>query len=273
MAKAINTLVYGSPNTCEAAADWLDQFCRAVDDAEEELHDADSDIRSGPAWYGPAFDAYSDSQHGIGRGLEDLSSTASDWSGALRDFGAGIRGVQQKMEGIVDQAKQGGLEVHGPFILAPELNVKPPKKPKSEKADPAAGTLKGYEIQAWGYNQLVDEHNKKVELFNDLQDQAFDQRKTEKELHQVLNEAFVLSNDLNVINYSLTGVSWGQTFIASVDDTYKTELKKLNELKKSEGALNDFSHGIVPSEADSKRVEEVMAKQDSQAARVRAAAG
>lgn len=274
--KPINTMVFGSPNTCEEGADWIDSLGRSTDQASTDVSDGESKLNNN--WFGPAFDAYHNNSTDQVGGFNDVTDDCSDCSKALRDFGSGLRGLQNKAKDLLRRAQAGGLEVQGPIILPPKLDITPPKKPDVEKPnfldDSASDKVKlswiKYQHEANGYNIEVEAVNEKRELFNELSREAVDLRADEKNLHEDLRLAFTIP-DVDGVAFALTGASYGQSAIANVDGVYTEETKKLDDFKERQKAMTDFTTGKTMSESRMAVVDEVMAKQGKQEARVKAA--
>lgn len=87
--RPINTIVFGSPNTCEEGAAYLDGLTGPTEKAADSVGEAES--AADGSWIGPAHESYYENRDDLGSGFDDVSDMASTAASALRDFASGLR--------------------------------------------------------------------------------------------------------------------------------------------------------------------------------------
>jgi hypothetical protein len=154
----LETLVYGDPATCTAAATSAGSARTALADSESALGTARSLAGS---WHGQAGAAFESSVEATSRDVHGVSTRIQALESALTDFAGELTVVQERMEQARQVAAAGGVTVSGSQILQPT----------------APDTMSPGQVDA--FNQKVEAWNEAVEIVGGA-------RTKETEAHQNL---------------------------------------------------------------------------------------
>lgn len=280
MARAVNTLVFGSPESAEQAADAIDRSDSHVDAAERSAQAGRSTADSG--WAGGAALAFYDATEGLPKAYAKLSH-GTTWQDALRDWGSAIRAVKRNMDQLLHEAKSVPLPVSGPIFFPPHKPTAPTNPhtgPVPTDGSDDTGPVNqrqynkavdDYNAKLPRYNHAVDDYNTKVARYNDLQTRAREQRKKEDEAHADLRSAFK-SPDADAaknLSKALTGAESGRSAIDALDTTRKDILTKNEHLQTNAQALEDIASGRMLTEKESATLKNLRAQLKDNAASVK----
>lgn len=187
MTDALNTMVFGGPESCAMGGDALDRLAGCVQKGGDQSRRARSVAEAG--WDGPAYVAFHNASAKPTDVADDLAFTCQEAMRALKTFASSLRSILNKMATTRYEAVSGGLKLEGYFILPPEPAPPKPEAPYLPRAEDADGAYKAYEAAMAKWVPLADEYNRKATLFNKCSDNVRDARKKEDEAHTTLCDA------------------------------------------------------------------------------------
>lgn len=206
MGAMLNTMVNGSPGSCDDAVHWLDGLSRGGHDSARSADAARGHAESD--WQGPASQAYVDTTARIPRLVDALGDTARDYSRAIADFSHALTQVQNIMKDALGHAIGGGLEMDGPFIVAPEPPGPAPGSPK-EVCTPSNvhQQIGKWEGDAAAHQAQAADYNRKIAVYNECKGKVEHARAAESNAHDALTRALTPPPDSPGINAYAIGTA------------------------------------------------------------------
>ncbi|GAB3481131.1 hypothetical protein [Amycolatopsis cihanbeyliensis] len=204
MPRPLSTKVNGSSTSCRIAAERLDTWERLGQDAGDQAGRGINLAES--SWDGPAFEAFRDAIAGLVPGSDDLAHSARLYANALRDFSSSLDAVKDRVQVAIDKAVRGGLEVTDESILPPVptgwARIGLPSSGDITKAAQQGSLGLEFELRNVSlnidqltereeYRSAVDEHNRKVDVFNECKAVLCEARRMEEESHSDLHRVLV----------------------------------------------------------------------------------
>lgn len=274
MGQAINTLVNGSSGTCTDAADWLRKLGEATHASEAAMGGARGLASSG--WHGPAHDAFDEAAADAdSKAVRVLADQAARYERGFREFAAALTAVNRSMDDATRKARDGGLQVDGPLIVAPA----PPTAPGPGTlpgADPKQNLqrLAHMPVLDAGYNSMVADYNAKIAVFNECKAIVEGARRKEGEAHMVLREALDAGpkqpGQADPVATAITAVATARTYVGTMrNETIDDELRA-NRLEAQSKFLRDFAHGVDDANPAQRRILDMAADKADDAGKTRA---
>lgn len=159
----LDTTVHGSPETVRKSAEAC---TTAVDVVGDSIAESSKAERSASSWYGIAGATFESKIADHRSQLRNLESRLEGLGKGLTAFADALESVERTMIGIRENARGAGLTVDGMIIRRPL----------------ASGAAES------GDEQAVKEHNKKVEVWDDLVAQVESARNAEGQAHELLGK-------------------------------------------------------------------------------------
>lgn len=188
----LDTTVLADPESCRAAAAWVDRLAHADDQAAGAARRAASESET--CWHGQAADAFRNQTSVNAHDVGELATAAERTASGLREFADQITTVRKRMEQARQVAAQAGLTITG-SVIQPPVGGEAPMSPGVPV--PAAPTN--------GQQQTV--------AFHEASGTVDDARRHEKTAHEALKSA--MDNTNTVLSSLSNPLTWANTAVGA----------------------------------------------------------
>lgn len=219
----LNTKVEGSPEQCDAAAEWFGTVSTGVHDIATDVRGAQATSES--AWRGTAGDAFRGDVGEQAGAADELSGKLNGVKGAISTFAGELRTVKSRIEQARGVAAEGGCELTATGIVEPG--------PAPQASGLAAATGPVPPEQAAAHTEAVNAHKAataaheaKVRAFNEAQMTVAEMRQKEAEAHKTLVHA-LRGFHLREFNDTKQDAVWGATTTLAAARTLDETSQKL----------------------------------------------
>ncbi|TNC29171.1 hypothetical protein [Amycolatopsis alkalitolerans] len=250
--QALNTTVNGSAGTCRETATVLGQLYDAAYQAGTEFRSALTTADA--TWHGPAHDAFADQVNGVRPEIDALSDRAFKVQWALNDFADSLEAILARVGNALAGAKEGGLEVDGPFIVSPTPPGPAPILPTGPCGTAQAQRIMDQNQQAIAqHNQVIADYNAKVAVHNEAKAIVTDARTMEANAHNALEQAVgaaakAVQNDMTKIAF--TTASQARGFVGTMENTRRLAQSQADRLKTQAEFYRNFALGKQVDDPD-----------------------
>ncbi|MBK1785523.1 hypothetical protein [Prauserella cavernicola] len=243
MGQALNTTVNGNSGTCRGAADHLANMAESAHAAAGQAQQARTTGESD--WMGPARDAHDGATRQYGPATDRLGEQATTIERALREFSDELDGVIRRMDEALGKARRGGLQVEGPFILAPD----PPLEPQVLPTGPcdsaqAKQAMADNKVAIEAHNAAIADYNAKAATYNECKAIVTDARTREGNAHSTLQQAVSTAKPADdYVSLGFTTASQARSFVATMENKRLEYTNLARRFSTTGDAFTNFAMG------------------------------
>lgn len=213
----LDTTVLADPESCRAAAAWVDRLAQADDQAAGAARRAASESET--CWHGQAADAFRHKASVNAHDVDELATAAERAASGLREFADEITTVRKRMEQARHVAAQADLTIAGPVIQPPHGGEEPMSPGAPVPAAPSHGQ-----------QQSV--------AFHEASGTVDDARRREKTAHEALKSA--MENTNTVLSSLSNPLTWANTAVGGVGSLHAASTKLAASAEKQLGVAVEY---------------------------------